>query len=112
MLAIAIAGCGPSKTAVRREYGAPVLPPHYGPVCLLWQRLPPEIPATNIGKVAARRSPTAGEHPLDVLARGVREAGGNAVYVGDQSRGAAWGHAVFFDPSLRLDCIAAGGEIR
>ena len=111
LLCLLTAACGSqSKTALSRPAGVRIFPAYSGPVCVLSYPLPAEIPAQPVGVVKARRK--GGEDPVDVLARGVREAGGTIIYLAARSRGAAWGHAYYVDPALKLDCLAAGGEAR
>lgn len=106
-----ITACGSqSKIGLSRPAGVRIFPAYSGPVCVLSYPLPAEIPAQPVGVVKVRRK--GGEDPVDVLARGVREAGGTIIYLAARSRGAAWGHAYYVDPALKLDCLAAGGEPR
>ena len=107
---IGLSACGGTKVVIERPAGVRFYPPYAGKICQLSQPLPVEIPTEPVGVVRSRAR--SGEDPVDLLANIVRKSGGTVLYVVDQNRTRAVGHGFFVDPKFKLDCAAAGGQLR
>ena len=102
----------PSSSAFNAYKDARQFPPHNDKVCVLTSPLPAAVPASPVGRLSARfrGEPTTSEDQL--LADRARLNGANVVVVvARNGKGKVRAGAFHVEPEVKLNCIAAGGQL-